>query len=275
MLATVCLGGCGASLNDLSSTPSSTTLAQAGLGEDKTTPERPIGSAAKASQKFDTQVAKTSEADPGASATKSRAASQQKITADTLAAMGTPGSVAYLIGPQDLIEITVFKVPDLSKVVQVSETGTINLPLLGSVQASGRTAQQLEKELTQALGSKYLQQPQLNVIVKEYNSQRVTLEGGGIKKPGVYPLRGKMSLLQLIATADGLSDISDSQVAIFRQKGTKRAAVRFDVSAIRTGEIDDPPLQPGDVIVATSSASKEAFNNVLKALPLATILRPF
>ena len=123
--------------------------------------------------------------------------------AEALTAVATPGSNAYKIGPQDTIEIAVFKVPDLSRTVQVADSGTVNLPLIGDVVAAGKTAQQLERDLVKKYGGKYLQSPQVTVSVKEYNSQRVTIEGA-VKKPGVYPIRGKASLLQFIATAEGL-----------------------------------------------------------------------
>ena len=100
------------------------------------------------------------------------------------------------------MDVSVFKVPELSKSVQVADTGTINLPLVGEVPAAGKTAQEVEQDLTKKLGAKYLQNPQVTVFVKEYNSQRVTIEGA-VKKPGVYPVRGKTSLLQFIAMAEG------------------------------------------------------------------------
>lgn len=194
---------------------------------------------------------------------------------ESITSAAKPGSSAYKIGPQDLVEISVFKVAELSKSVQVSEHGTINLPLLGEVRAAGLTARDLERQLTTDLGAKYLQNPQVTVYIREYNSQRVTLEGGGIKKPGVYALKGKMTLLQLVATAEGLSEISDSEIAIFRQKGEKREAVKFNVASIRSGEAADPELAAGDVLVAGTSATKEVFNNVLKAVPIAAAVRPF
>ena len=270
------LAGCGASLNEGVSDPSAFQTSQAGAaGAKQAVSAAASGDAAPAAPKREAAV-RVSSAAPAASlgAASSGGAAGKPKTIDDIAAIATPGSASYLIGPQDMLEVTVFKVKDLSSVVQVSEAGSINLPLVGNIPASGRTAHQLEQELTSTLGAKYLQNPQVNVLVKEYNSQRVTLEGGGVKKPGVYPLKGRMTLLQVIATAEGLTDIADSQVAIFRQKNGKRVAARFDVSAIRTGDIEDPPIQAGDVIVATTSATKEAFNNVMKAVPLVSVFRP-
>src|SRR6185369_9112544 len=127
---------------------------------------------------------------------------------------------------------------------------------------------EVERELVKKYGQKYLQSPQVTVSVREYNSQRVTIEGA-VKKPGVYPIRGKASLLQFIATAEGLNDSADSMVLVFRQINGKRSAAKFDMSAIRSGTAADPAILSGDVIVASSSVLKETFNTILKALPLA------
>lgn len=176
-------------------------------------------------------------------------------------------STAYRIGPQDVLEISVFKVPELSKSVQVADAGSINLPLVGEVPAAGKTAQEIERDLTKKLGDKYLQSPQVTVYVKEYNSQRVTIEGA-VKKPGVYPMRGQNSLLQTIALAEGLDASADANVVVFRQKDGRRAAARFDLDSIRAGEADDPPLNAGDVVVVGKSFIKEGWTTLLKAVPL-------
>jgi len=123
--------------------------------------------------------------------------------ADAFASAATPGSAAYKIGPQDVLDISVFKAPELARSVQVAESGTINLPLVGEIHAVGKTAQEVERDLAKRLGAKYMQSPQVTVYVKEFNSQRVTVEGA-VKKPGIYPLRGKTTLMQTIAMAEGL-----------------------------------------------------------------------
>ncbi len=189
----------------------------------------------------------------------------------SLASVTDPKSAAYKIGPRDVLEITVFKVPELSKVTQVSEAGTISYPLAGEIKAGGRTAREVEQDLTTVLGAKYLQNPQVNVFVKEYNSQRVTLEGA-VKKPGVYPIAGGMSLLQAVATAGGFEANADESVLLFRQSDGRRSAARYDVSRIRGGEAEDPQLQSGDVIIAGTSDLKEGMNLMFKFLPLATMV---
>ena len=195
------------------------------------------------------------------------AATQPNGDRTQASSFGTQTSNAYRIGPFDVLDISVFQVPELTKSVQVADSGTINLPLVGEVRVAGKTPSEVERDLTSKLGADYLQNPQVSVYVKEYNSQSVTVSGA-VKKPGVYPIKGKTSLLQAVAMAGDFDEGSDSSVLILRQNGGKRMAARFDVSAIQKGQAEDPALQAGDQIVAGSSAIKKGFNTILKALPL-------
>jgi polysaccharide export outer membrane protein len=191
-------------------------------------------------------------------------------SADALASGGTPGSTGYKIGPADVLDISVFKVPELARTVAVDDRGIINLPLLRDVHAGGKTARELERELAKKLGAKFLQSPQVTVSIKEYNSQRVTIEGA-IKTPGVHALKGQTTLMQLVAMSGGLdSATSDSTIVVFRNTDGKRYAARFDFNAVKTGQAEDPLILPGDVVVANSSAFKSAWGDFLKALPIAS-----
>lgn len=178
-----------------------------------------------------------------------------------------PSGSAYRIGPLDVLDVSVFKVPELSRSVQVAEAGTVNLPLVGDVPAVGKTAQEVERDLTHRLGAQYLQKPQVTVYIKEYNSQRVTVEGA-VRKPGVFPFNGRGTLLQSIAMAEGLdAERASTEVIVFRGAEGRRRAAKFDVDAIRAGRAADPALQPGDVVVVHDSSTKIAFNTVLRLLP--------
>lgn len=201
------------------------------------------------------------------SGTTSAAADAIKA-ADALLATSTPGNSAYRIGPADVIEVVVLKVPDLSKQVQVGDNGLVNLALVGETMVAGKTAQEVERELTKVLGDKYLRNPSVTVYIREYNSQRVTVEGA-VRTPGLYPIRGKSTLLQMLATCGGLTDLADSNVLVFRYVNGKRTAAKFEANDIRTGDTPDPPLLAGDVVVVNTSAGKEAFNNFVKIVPLA------
>jgi polysaccharide export outer membrane protein len=187
------------------------------------------------------------------------------VQAAAFSSGGTSGS--YRIGPFDVLDITVFQVPELTKSVQVGDNGIINLPLVGEVNVGGKTPNEVERDLTAKLGADYLQNPQVSVYVKEYNSQSVTISGA-VNKPGLYPIKGKTSLMQAIALAGDLKPDSDSSILVLRQNDGKRMAGRFDLGNIQNGRAEDPTLQAGDQIVAGSSAIKKGFNAILRALPL-------
>lgn len=180
----------------------------------------------------------------------------------------------YRIGALDVLDVNVFMVPELTKAVQVSEAGTVNFPLIGETKVIGRTAREVEQMLTRQLGAKYLQDPQVSVTVKEFNSQRVTIEGS-VKKPGVYALRDRTTLVQVIAIGGGLDELSDEQVTISRATGASRVTKTYDLAQIRTGAAPDPEIKPGDVLYVGKSAFKEALNNISKVSPIAGVLRPF
>jgi polysaccharide biosynthesis/export protein len=278
VLVVVSLSACGGSLNSEFPSASLPVDGATGVMTTGSTPAAPAASEprvpgikAEATKSGVLKVA--AEAKPGTGPANSPASSMSASkAAELMTAAGTPGSAAYKIGPLDVIELSVFKVPELSRAVQVADSGTANFPLVGEVQVVGRTAQDVERDLTKQLGSKYLQNPQLTVFVKEYNSQRVTVEGA-VKKPGVFPIRGRNSLLQFLAMAEGMDPNAGSEILVFRQTDGKRAAAKFDLDDIRSGKIEDPVLQSGDVIVVPTSMMKESFNNLMKVVPALGLFR--
>lgn len=148
---------------------------------------------------------------------------------------------------------------------------TINFPLAGEIEAGGKTAREVEQALTKRLGTKYLQNPQITVFVKEHNSQRITVEGA-VKKPGVVPMAGGVSLLQAIAQSGGLDEVAESTAVVFRMANGKRLAAKYDIANIRAGRAEDPQLQSGDVVIVPTSDVKEGINMVVKFLPLAYLI---
>jgi polysaccharide export outer membrane protein len=185
------------------------------------------------------------------------------------------GVSVYRVGPQVLIEICVFQVPYLSRTVRVNSAGQISLPLIGTVQAGGLTIQELEASIGKLLEAKYLQNPQVTAFVKEYTSQRVTVEGA-VKKPGIYPLSGRTSLLQAIAMAEGLDQLANLQgVVVFRQVGGKRMAAVFDLEAVRNGHAEDPLIYGDDVVVVEQSGSKTALRRFIESVPILNVFRIF
>lgn len=173
----------------------------------------------------------------------------------------------YRIGPSDLIDISVFQVPELSKTVRVGANGALTLPLVGAIQAGGLTAQQLEVLIAKKLQQSYLQDPQVSVFIKEYVSQRVTVEGA-VNRPGVFPISGKTTLLQAIAMAGGLDRLADeNDIKLFRdRKDGTRETIPFDLEPIRKGEAPDPVLATSDVVVVAKSGSRSAIKDVTETL---------
>ena len=186
---------------------------------------------------------------------------------DTTAASGAyEGATDYRVGAQDLLEISVFGVSDLNRTARVNSNGQITLPLIGGVMAGGKTIPELEQELARKYAEGYLQKPQVTVFVKEYTSQRVTLEGA-FKKPGIYPLTGKTTLLQAIAMAEGLDKLADPRgVVVFRNIDGKRMGAAFDLVAVRRGEVVDPQVYGDDVIVVETSGSRTAVREFIDKL---------
>ena len=142
-----------------------------------------------------------------------------------------PSGNAYRVGPRDILDVSVFDVPELSATVLVSDNGTIQLPLLGEIPAAGKTPQELQADLTTRLGVDYL--------------------------------------LELIAAAGGFAEGSDSTVLVLRKRGGKQQAAKFDVSTIEKGRAKDPTMRAGDKVVAGTSMIKKTFGAFLKALPIA------
>lgn len=185
----------------------------------------------------------------------------------------TPGATGYKIGPADVLDITVFKAPELSRSVQVGANGLINLPLVGDLRASGKTPSDLERDLSAKLSASYIKAAQVTIFVKEYNSSRVTVDGA-VKKPDVYSTKGHDTLMGAISLAGGLDrETASTGVVIFRANpdGTKSAA-RYDLAAIRGGKSPDPAVQAGDVIVVEDSEMKAAFSLFKGIIPLGSPL---
>jgi len=115
----------------------------------------------------------------------------------------------YVIGPEDVLDIDVFNVPELSKTVRVANDGTISLALLGHVPVAGLTTKQLREQLESKYGEKYLEGPQVSVFVKEYHAQPVSVIGA-VERPGLYQLTAPRTLIEVLSMAGGLAKRSSA-----------------------------------------------------------------
>ncbi len=180
----------------------------------------------------------------------------------------TPVRPDYRIGPNDLINVKVFRVEDLDREVRVDNRGQVSLPLIGNVDAAGSTARELQARIEAAYLSRFLQDPQVSVFVTDFASRRVTVEGA-VASPGIYPIATQLSLLQAIALAQGPTNVADEgKVLVFRDVGGQRHFVRFDLNAIRQGSAVDPEILGEDIVVVDESSRKVWLRRFIELTPL-------
>lgn len=181
----------------------------------------------------------------------------------------------YKIAPMDTLTVKVFRAEDLSGDYKVDLLGNIAMPLIGDVSAAGRTPQELSALLTEKLGAKYFQNPDVSVAIKSSAGRNVTVDGA-VTRAGAYPVFGQTSLIQAVALAGGTSeDANAHRVVIFRTIDGKREGAAFDLASIRHGEMPDPPVYAGDIIVVDGSSIKATEKQIFQSFPLLGFFRPF
>src|SRR2546425_5940902 len=156
----------------------------------------------------------------------------------------------YRIGPEDVLDISVWNNTALSRAVPVRPDGKISIPLLNDVQAAGLAPMQLREVLTQRL-AEYIPAPEGSVIVREVRSIRVSVIGE-IKTPGRYELRSRATVLDVLAQAGSFSDFaSRGRIFVLRPNGTTMKRIPFNYNKViaADGEHENFFLQPGDIVV--------------------------
>ncbi len=182
----------------------------------------------------------------------------------------------YRIGPLDALDVTVFQEPELSvKAVKVDAFGNVELPLVGSVSAGGKTANQLSHEIATRLGEKYLKNPQVSVVVSTPVPQKVVVQGEVIQ-PGSYEIQGPTTLLGALALARGESRVASlNEVVVFRTINGQRMGAVFDVNSIRSGTAKDPEIVSNDLVIVGYSQAKSIWRDILSSVPLLNVFRPY
>lgn len=177
----------------------------------------------------------------------------------SLAAQNSPSPAqecpaAYLIGPEDVLDISVWKNTDISRTVPVRPDGKISLPLLNDVQAAGLSPMQLRDTLTKSLAA-YIPEPAVSVLVREVHSFKVTVIGQ-VKTPGRYELKDRATVLDVLALAGGPTEYAvRSRIAVVRhdQASTVQIPFPYDRLMAKAGSRNDNPenfcVKPGDVIL--------------------------
>jgi polysaccharide export outer membrane protein len=156
----------------------------------------------------------------------------------------------YLIGPEDVLDITVWKnCPDLCRTVPVRPDGKLSLPLVNDVQASGLTPMDLRQHLTEQL-AEYIPSPEVSVIVREVHNFKVAVVGA-VKMPGDYEIKSQATVLELIARAQGVTEFANrDKIVVLRQNGTKTERIKFNYRKVAEGNDEDNIyVRAGDIIV--------------------------
>jgi polysaccharide biosynthesis/export protein len=157
---------------------------------------------------------------------------------------------SYAIGPDDVLQIVFWKDHDLSVDVVVRPDGRISVPLLNDIQAAGLTPEELRAKIA-AAADQYLEHPNVTVLVRQINSRKVFITGQ-IDKPGMYPLTGPMTILQLIAAAGGLKEEADGDhIVVMHRDSATGPAREFNYSDVvkRKRLTQNFTLAPGDTVV--------------------------
>jgi len=193
---------------------------------------------------------------PAAGAPTEPSASAQTPTASATPA---PAEGDYEVGAGDVLEINVFGNDDLSRVPTIQTNGAISFPLLGEVQVAGLTVAEVKRKITNLLEKDYLKNPQVEVKVKDYESQFVSVVGE-VNSPGRKPIRGRMRLLDALLESGGFKATSSGEVLITRSDGSfedgkQSITVRISASATIQDRINlELKLKNGDIITALPKA---------------------
>lgn len=169
--------------------------------------------------------------------------SPKQVTADSAP---VSSDIDIHIGPEDLLEITVFELPQFNVTTRVSGDSTVTMPLIGSVEVGGLTKKEAEKKIAAALETKYVNNASVSINIKEYKSKQVSILGA-VKNPGAYYILSKRTLLQLLSDAGGLAPQAGSKCFVFRSGSPK---IEIDLNQLMNSGNDsfNIQIQPGDVV---------------------------
>lgn len=186
-------------------------------------------------------------------------------------------SAAYRIGPFDRLTISVYGDPSLTfEDIPVDAEGQFEYPLIGTVDAAGKTTEELTRGIKSRLDHDFYNDTRVTIFVNSSASQFVTVEGA-VNEPGRYELpNGRATLLEVIAQAKSPTRTAKlDQVMVFRVENGRRIGAVFDLVDIRTGGAENPPLRGGDLVVVNNSALKGAFRDFLLTAPFFNVFQAF
>jgi polysaccharide export outer membrane protein len=179
---------------------------------------------------------------------------QASTTLSNAAPPAAPATVAvppgYVIGPEDVLSVLFWKDKDMTAEVAVRPDGRITLPLVNDIQAAGLTPEQLRESVT-AAAAKYVEDPNVTIVVKTINSRKVFITGM-VAKPGPYPLTGPTTVMQLIAMSGGVHEFADTKnIIVMRVENGRQVAIPFNYKDVvkRKNLKQNIELKPGDTVI--------------------------
>lgn len=188
------------------------------------------------------------------------------------ARVGVPNDSAVVtnhrIAAGDVLDIEVFQAEELSTTERVNDGGAIVMPLINAVPVAGLTTEEAEQRIAAALAKDYLQNPQVNVFVSEFADMEISI-GGEVEAPGVFPIRGRTTLLEGIALAGGTKRTAkENEVVLFRSRPASADVDAYvvDLKKVQTGELSDPLLAANDKIVVPKSGTRVFIEDVRDTL---------
>lgn len=177
------------------------------------------------------------------------------------------GEIAYLIGPQEALQIDVVGATSLSGTYLTDIGGQLAFPLIGVVDIAGRSPSEASQIIADKLRGQYLLDPQVRVIPKDFPSPSISV-GGQVAKPGSYPAVGQPTLLRVVNQSGGLTEFARlDDVLVFRTVASQRYIGVYNIGAIQRGNYPDPQLYPNDIVMVGDSPERRRLEVLLQVLP--------
>lgn len=173
---------------------------------------------------------------------------------------------AYRVGPGDELLVDVIGFDSLSnRKFSTDGDGRLSVPLAGVMDVNGLTVAEIETLIGQRMRAGFVRDPIVSVNLSEARSRRVTVDGQ-VRRPGLYPVVGRMSLMQAVARAEGVAEFARlDDVVVFRTIGDDRYVALYNLQAIRRGAYADPEIYPGDIVVVGESTGRRMFQTLVQA----------
>lgn len=181
-----------------------------------------------------------------------------------------PGYIE-VVRPLDVLSVSVFGVEELSfEEIRVGQGGSFDFPLIGDVEANGRSLAEISFEMEQRLATSYVRNPDVRIDFASREAQLFTV-GGEVEMPGQYPIIRPITLVEAVAIGRGGSDFARlREVVVFREIDGRRYIGVYDLTAIQRGNYPDPQIYPNDVIVVGASANQRLLTQLAPFIPLVT-----